>query len=105
MAKVTLRPVVTRKLAAEKAVVVASPRTHVSQVTSPTAAPKVAAVSRKTAYARLVRRLAKDLGVKVAVVPAVSPPNPYRASAAVTKKALQSAGVLTRSGNLSPRLK
>ena len=61
--------------------------------------------ARKTTYGALVRRLAKDYGVKVAAAPASSPANPYSASEAVTKKALQSVGVLNRHGKLASHLK
>lgn len=111
MAKTTITAVVAKKPAAKK---VAS-----NKATAKTAAPapvgrsasgKVVAAAddkpaRKTTYGALVRRLAKDYGVKVAAAPATSPANPYSVSAAVTKKALQSVGVLNRHGKLASHLK
>ncbi len=116
MAKTTITAVVAKKLAAKK---VASNKATAKPATAKTAAPapvgrtasgKVVAAAdakpaRKTTYGALVRRLAKDYGVKVAAAPAASPANPYSVSEAVTKKALQSVGVLNRHGKLASHLK
>lgn len=66
---------------------------------------KVVTVALESDYAALVRRLERDFGVKVGAVPATNPVNPYLVDDAITKKALQAAGILTRAGNLSSRYK
>lgn len=106
MAKMTTTTAAAKKPAAKKAAAkVAAPARVGRTVSARAVAAAEAAPPRKTTYAALVRRLAKDYGVKVAEAPATSPINPYRASEAVTKKALQGAGILTRYGNLAPHLK
>ena len=106
MVKTTTATVAGKKPAAKKALAKAAAPARVGRsVSASAAAAAEAALPRKTSYAALVRRLAKDYGVKVASAPAASPINPYRTSEAVTKKALQGAGVLTRCGNLAPHLK
>lgn len=104
MVKTTTTTVAGKKQAAKKALTKAAAPARVGRSVSASAAAE-AALPQKTSYAALVRRLAKDYGVKVASAPAASPINPYRTSEAVTKKALQGAGVLTRYGNLAPHLK
>lgn len=105
MAKVTTKPETGKKLSAKKAVKGSDLDVRGSQTPSMAVVEQHAVRSPKPSYATLVQRLATELGVKVAAMPDTSAVNPYRASSAVTKKALQSVGVLTRSGKLSPRLK
>lgn len=111
MAKTTITAVVAKKPAAKKvAAKNAAAKMAVPARVRRSAAVKVVAaadakLARKATYGALVRRLAKDYGVKVAVAPAASPANPYSVSEAVTKKALQSVGVLNRHGKLASHLK
>lgn len=111
MAKTTITAVVAKKPAAKKA----AAKNAAVKTAAPTRVGRSPAVkvldaadtkpARKTTYGALVRRLAKDYGVKVAAAPAASPANPYIVSEAVTKKALQSVGVLNRHGKLASHLK
>jgi len=109
MAKTTIIPAVAKKPAAKKV----APKKATAKTAAPALGGRPAAVkvvaaakpARKTTYGALVRRLAKDYGVKVAAAPAASPANPYSVSEAVTKKALQSVGVLNRHGKLASHLK
>lgn len=111
MAKTTITAVVAKKPAAKKvAAKNAVAKTDAPARVGRSAAVKVGAAAdakpaRKTTYGALVRRLAKDYGVKVAAAPVASPANPYRVSEAVTKKALQSVGVLNRHGKLASHLR
>lgn len=111
MAKTTIIAVIAKKPGAKKvAAKNAAAKTAAPALVGRSAPAKVVAAAdakpaHKTTYGALVRRLAKDYGVKVAAAPAASPANPYSVSEAVTKKALQSVGVLNRHGKLASHLK
>jgi hypothetical protein len=111
MAKTTITAVAAKKPVAKKvtaknaAVKTAAPTGAGRSSTMKVVAAADAKPARKTTYGALVRRLAKDYGVKVAAVPAASPANPYSVSDALTKKALQNVGVLDRHGKLASHLK
>ncbi|WP_426054733.1 hypothetical protein [Janthinobacterium sp. PSPC2-1] len=111
MAKTTITAVVAKKSSAKKkAAKKATSETAAHTPAGRSVAVKVVAAedakpARKTTYGALVRRLARDYGVKVAAAPAASPANPYSVSEAVTKKALRSVGVLNRDGKLASHLK
>lgn len=101
MAKTTITAAVMKKPALKK---VAAAKTVASSSMKVLAA-AAAQPAPKSTYGALVRRLAKDYGVKVAAAPTASPANPYSVSEAVTKKALQSVGILNRQGKLASHLK
>lgn len=101
MAKTTITAAVTKKPAFKKGAAVKT----VASASVKVVAAVAAKPARKTNYGALVRRLAKDYGVKVAAAPTASSANPYSVSEAVTKKALQSVGILNRQGKLAAHLK
>jgi hypothetical protein len=103
MAKITRTTAELNQPAGKKAAESKGSGTCVEPAVSATPTEEVITVSLESDYVVLVRRLDSEWGVKVGSVPATAPVNPYLASAAVMKKALQAAGILTRSGNLSPR--
>lgn len=106
MAKTPITAVVAKKPSAKKTTAETAARAPAGRaVAVKVVAAADAKPARKTTYGALVRRLAKDYGVKVAAAPAASPANPYSVSEAVTKKALQSVGVLNRHGKLASHLK
>jgi hypothetical protein len=87
-----------KKPAAKKSALVVGKTAPVSQVKRP-GGPTVSET-----YSVVVKKLAKDHGVKVGAV-TTPPNNPYRRSAAVTGKVMRQAGILTKAGHLAPRFK
>lgn len=101
----TTKPAAKKAVARRATAKAAAPALVSRSVPVKTVAAADAKPARKATYGALVRRLAKEYGVKVAAAPAASPFNPYSVSEAVTKKALKSVGVLNRQGKLASHLK